>query len=318
MDELDNAILRDFSRDQVLLFGGTDPRVSAGDISQRLGVERSVIRRRIRAWEDVGFLQRFSALPSALLFGHGCAATSVCVPDAARKVAVLDSIGLIDGVLHAIEHVGDWIGVALVDDSAAAVDRRSQLIARVPGVSEVDGLHRWTPPAVTRTPTALEWRIIAALRAGGPRATLAEMAASVGVSVNTFHSHYQALVRGNAIWSVPDLDFTCWHGTVFARLIVTLRAGVSVRAFAAEATRLVPGAWPATTPSGEDGKRLAVLNVQQASVGRVEDTVISLGALDGIEGIETLYPKRNRVYDSWFDEKVGGMADRDGAQMRVD
>ncbi len=306
MDDLDSRILREFCRDQVLLFGGTDPRVSAGDISQRLGVDRSVIHRRIRAWEDAGFLRRFTTLPSARLFGVGVAACGIRVPDAGSKGHVLESVALVDGIVHSLEHVGEWVGVGFVDDGAAAVTRRTSLIARIPGVAEVEPPHSWVPPEPTMSPTPLGWRVIAALRGAAPRATLAEMAADVGISVNTFHKHYDKLVRAGAIWSAPDLDFTRWEGSVFARLILALEPGVAPGPVAAEAMKRVPEAWPSTNPRGRDGAPapVAVLNLQLPSVGRVEDAVVALQGLGGVLEIETYYPKTNRIIDAWFNERV--------------
>src|SRR5438067_3689485 len=67
MDDLDHAILREFGRGQVLLWGGMDPRLSAAGIADRLGVDRNTIRLRVRAWARAGFLRRFVALPNPQL-----------------------------------------------------------------------------------------------------------------------------------------------------------------------------------------------------------------------------------------------------------
>ncbi|HLB69283.1 MAG TPA: AsnC family transcriptional regulator [Thermoplasmata archaeon] len=51
MDELDLAILREVSRHRVLWWGSLDPRLSAGDIADRLGLDRTTVWSRLRSWE---------------------------------------------------------------------------------------------------------------------------------------------------------------------------------------------------------------------------------------------------------------------------
>ena len=128
MDALDHAILRELGRDQVLLWGGMDPRVSPTQLADRLGVDRGTIRTRILAWEKSGFLRRFVALPNPQLLGVGLAAGGVRVGDVKDKPRVLDDLALVDGMLSAMEHVGEWIGLAFVDDGKAALARRVKLL----------------------------------------------------------------------------------------------------------------------------------------------------------------------------------------------
>src|SRR5437588_8537561 len=97
-----------------------------------------------------------------------------------------------------MEHVGEWIGLAFVDDGPPAVARRMKLLARVPGVAEVQPHLVWTSRLPSVDPTPLQWRILKALRevAETRDARLGDLAKRVGVSPNTFRAHYDALVRG--------------------------------------------------------------------------------------------------------------------------
>jgi DNA-binding Lrp family transcriptional regulator len=305
VDALDHAILRELGRDQVLLWGGMDPRVSATQLADRLGVDRGTIRARMRAWVACGFLRRFVALPNPHLLGVGLAAGGVRVSDVKDKPRVLDDLALVDGMLSAMEHVGEWIGLAFVDDGKAAIARRMKLLERVPGVAEVQPPLLWGAPLATIDPTPLQWRVLAALRASDARdAKLGELAKRVGVSPNTFHAHYDALVRGGAVWSVPELDFAKWDGAPLARLVVVLAPEAS-RASCLKALRdIAPDLMPHPTPQPMAGDAAFVsVMVHLPSLGAIEDAALRARALPDVREVEVLYPKSFRVYDAWFEER---------------
>lgn len=311
VDNLDHAILRELARDKVLLWGGLDPRVSAAQLAEAVGVDRSTVRARLRAWEKVGFLGRFHVVPNPRIWGHNIAAGGVMVADPKDKARVLDDLALVDGVIAAQEHVGGWIGIGFVDEGPVALERRLRLLARLPGVAEVQPPLRWNAPAAKRDPTPLDWRIMRALRAEGPAAPLGDLARAVGVSPNTFHAHYEAMVKGNVLWSLPDLDFTRYEGAVVARMILTLSPegarDVVVRGLR---TLVHDPILETTAPEvrDEQGRRLLSLVVQTASVGAAEEAEIAARGLPGVAEVETLFLRRWRVFSAWADEQVARMA----------
>jgi len=318
VDSLDHAILRELARDKVLLWGGLDPRVSAASLADAVGVDKSTVRARLRAWGKAGFLGRFHVIPNPRLWGMGCAAGGILVKDPADKTRVLEDLGLVDGMLTAQEHVGGWIGLGFVDDGPAALERRARLLSRLPGVVEVQPVLRWGAPSCSRAPTPLDWRIMRALREA-PSAPLGDLARAVGVSPNTFHAHYEALVDGGAIWSLPDLDFTRYEGVVVARLIITLapeaKRDATMRAVR-EAVR--DPVLETTQPEVQapDGTRYLSLMVQSPTVGAAEEAEIAARALPHVREVETLFLRRYRVYTAWAQEQVARMASTSGPEAR--
>ncbi len=311
VDDLDHAILAELAHDRVLLWGGSDPRVSTSELATRLDVDRTTVRARMRRWEKVGFLRGFSALPNPLLFGVGVLATGLRVPDPAAKARVLDDLALVEGVLSAMEHVGEWIGLSFVEEGPASAERRWKLLARLPGVAEATPLHRWRPTPPTREPTPLDWRVLSALRAayaaGGPRPTLRSLADRVGVGVSTVHARYDTLVRAGAVWSVPNLDFTRWTGAVVARLILELAPGADARHAIARVRDLVGPVFEQTSPDPmPDSPRVVSLGLLAQSPGAVEDALIAARYVAGVTSAEALFLKSFRVYGAWLDEKVQG------------
>lgn len=306
VDGLDQAILRELGSGQVLLWGGTDPRVSAGELAKRLRADRSTVRLRLRAWERAGFLCGFTTLPNVSLFGLGVVAAGVRVESAAAKARAMEDLALLDGMLSAMEHVGEWIGVAFADEGAAATRRRAQLLARLPGVVEVQPPMTHAVPRSHLAPTALQWRILRALRGADARAPLGRLAEDVGVSPNTFRAHYETLLRANALWSVPNLDFTRYTGAVLARLIVVFERGRS----RADLARSLKDAGVAIMehPSPElppDGPALLSAHVQARSAGELEDLALTAQAIPGVIDVEVLHPKRFVVLGDWVDDRIG-------------
>lgn len=171
VDTLDLAILREMMSARVLLFGSHNPRMSAQVIARRLRLDPTTVRARLRGWEERGFLVAVHVLPNPRLFGCAVYAGAIHVPDYRARGGVLDDIAGLDGVLHSLEHVGGWVGVGMAVAHPSVVERRVALLGRMAGVAEVQPFFENDMAAPTKQPSALDWRILEALRRL-PRATL--------------------------------------------------------------------------------------------------------------------------------------------------
>lgn len=307
MDETDLRILREMSRDKVVFWGNLDPRLSARAMADRLGVPESTVRARLRAWEQGGFMSGIEVLPNPALFDATFAGGSLRVEDVAQKARVLDDLALVDGMVVAQDHVGAWVAIAIMDDGAASLDRRRRLLSRLPGVAEVTPCEPFRVPPATAKMTPLAWRILRALRAD-PRAPLAVIAERVGISVRTLARHYDALVSGGAVWSVPLLDFTRYDGAVAARFILNVAApeqkdDVAKRIRAQFANLIELERSYEILPDFKEGCLLDML-LHLPSAGAVEEVELQLRAMPGVATVEHLFPRANRMYRDWFDERI--------------
>lgn len=312
VDKLDLAILREMSRNRVLWWGSLDPRLSAGDIADRVGVDRTTVWARLRSWERQGFLLGYEVIPNPGIFGAGLAGGDIRVDDPRAKPQVLRDLSLIEGALGAFDHVGPWVAVMYVHESRAALDRCLRLVARLPGVDEVAPCIPFRPPPCSVVPTARDWLILKVLRAA-PKERLGAAAHKIGVHPRTFSRRYASLIQGKAIWSVPLLDFTQYTGAVAARLLVTLSPKAKSRLVAQKLREAYPELMLLENPEEVDFDRSAApqgegtflsLLLHQESAGAIEDARKKALDLPEVLGVEMLFPRRLYIYRHWFDEHI--------------
>ncbi|HEV8359724.1 MAG TPA: AsnC family transcriptional regulator [Candidatus Thermoplasmatota archaeon] len=307
MDELDMAILREMARDKVLVWGGLDPRLSAGEIARRLGGDPSTVRARVRAWEEAGFLAGHAIWPNPALFGAHLASGGLRVDDPRQKQAVLDALRDVEGIVGVQEYVGPWAGLGRVVENPEALERQLRLLARLPGVTEVTRPFAPRQPQPTIEPSPLDWRMLDALRRS-PEATLQQLAGEVGISSKTFARRYDALVAGRAVWHVPSLDFTRYGGATVAKFIVLLAPGIDPVAAAASFQERFPlmdhHAGHVHAGGANDARGLVELYLHLPSAAAAEEAQRALLGYPGVTEVELLFPKRFWTNGAWFAERL--------------
>lgn len=308
MDGLDAAILRELFRERVLLWGGHDPRLGTRDVAKRLGVDRTTVWSRMRAWKDDGFLVRQEVIPNPFLFGAGIAAGDVRVDDPRRKARAIEDLQLVDGVLSCLDLVGPYVLVIYALESERALDRCTRLVGRLPSIDAVETCVAFEPPKSEMHLAARDWRILQALRQS-PERPLTTLAKDLGISRRTLTRRYGELLDSNALWYFPVFDFSRYAGGVMARFMVLLQSSEELPEFVNACQRDLPQmVWRMTSqdvaPSARDEQAWADVFCHLASVAEVETIQSWLLDLPHVQHAEAYFPKRWHVVSSWFDERI--------------
>jgi len=308
MDTLDIGILRELSRDQILWFGRLDPRVSAAGMARRLGVDRATVGARLRSWERQGFLLAHEVVPSPLVFGAQIAGGNLKASEVRQKPRILDDLSLIPGLVSAVDHFGEWIALLYAFEQPEALERSRRLVTRLPGVGEVTPCVPFRAPEPTMAPTRLDFRILSALRRGSRR-TLQETARAAGVSTKSLTRRMEQLVRGRSLWYLPILDFSRYKKSVFTRFVIVLKPNSNSSQVADQVSFLLPHLTHLTdttalVESTESMPPLLDVGAHADSVGQAEDLQREMLALETVEEVEVLFPRRFYLYRSWFDDHI--------------
>lgn len=277
------------------------------EVSHRVGVDRSTVWARLRAWEQSGFLCRFETAPNPRLFGAGLAGGSVRVDDPRAKPHVLEDLALVDGVLGALDHVGPWLAVMYAHEDREGLERSRSLVARLQGVDEALPCVPFRPPECTVMPSPLDWRVLEAVR-HFPSRSLTDSAREIHVSPKTFRRRFTALIQGMAVWSLPVLDFTKYSGGVMARWVVTLRPEKAPDAVTG-ALRKLPGFVLLTNVADVmEGRRSSVATIDTMvhlrSVAEIDDVQREILSMPDTDRAEAFFPRKSHVYSSWFDRRI--------------
>jgi DNA-binding Lrp family transcriptional regulator len=314
VDGLDLGILRELSRDQVLWFGRLDPRISAAEIARRIHVDRGTVSARLRAWQRTGFLRGHEVVPSPLLFEAGFAGGSVLVDDITAKPRLLADLGLLPGVVGAVDHLGPWIALLYVFESPESLERSRQLLLRLPGVREATPCVPFRAPRPSVEPSALDWRILQALRSA-PTSSLESTARTVGISAKTLARRLDRLIHGRAVWYLPLLDFTQYTKATVARFLVVIKPGHDPDSAADLLRRRIPGIAylvnaSASVDAPPDTPPMIDVGVHLASVGQGEDLQATILSMPAVQEVEVLFPRRFHMYPAWFDERIRAAVER--------
>ena len=119
----------------------------------------------------------------------------------------------------------------------------------------------------------------------------------------------ERLVRGRAIWYLPLLDFSRYSKATVSRFIVTVRPGTDSRHVSEAAAQVVTGLSNLVDSSrlvDSSGPMPVILDIvaHLESVGHAEEVQGTLSALNGVEEVEVLFPRRFYLYRAWFDEHI--------------
>ncbi len=312
MDETDLAILRELARDQVGGWGRLDPRVSASEIARHVNLARSTVSTRLKRWHETGLLVSHDLWPNPGLFDAVFTAGTVRVSQPRRKPAVLEGLTSVEGVAGILDHVGPWIGIALVGQRPAGLDRTERVIERLAGVDGTEMGPLFEPPRCPADLSELDWRIIAASKVEplGPDHAAAERA---GVSTRTYRRRYRQMIEENALMLVLQMDFRRWTGGALARFFIHLGSDADRRAVAEHVQDILPPSMfinASLRPEPEVPMPMLDTVTHLDSVSVADDHHRSLLEVDAIDDVEVLFPRRLITVSHWLEDRLDQRVDK--------
>lgn len=305
-DPLDIDILREMYRTRRVTVAGIDPRLNVTRIARRLNTSRSRIARRLNRWSETGFVRRYDVWPNPALLHLTGWTVNVRVADPLQKPETLQRLGAVDGVVSAVEFLGEWLSVQFVAPDEPTGQRRIELFRHLKGVAEVGAPYAWRPLEAKAPLSPLDLRIVRALRER-PRGTLTEIARTVGVSVRTMTTRYERLVENWSVWFVPVFDFTQLP-LPLVNLNVWLEPGTDWGHLLQVVTKQFP--WTLEFGWGEFGppemEDFKTLFVTLPSIGAIENLERLVRGVPGTKDVESVVMLRTHSFSGWLD----GMFDR--------
>jgi DNA-binding Lrp family transcriptional regulator len=311
VDEVDFAIYRRLSPDGAARFWGGrrvfDPRVGAREIAAEVGLSETAVRTRLRSLRDRGYLRDSAVCPNPALFESSLHVLEIPVPEVGASRSLLADLALVEGVTFARDVLDErdrTLQVYFVADGPAVVGRRTQLIRRLASDAAVRGPRPYFLPAPTRPLTALDWRVLVALRAS-PDATLQELSDGLHISLKTAGHRYRSLLDHRAIW---------WtHGPTSVELpLALLTAAVRGEGDPDRVAAGVASEWKSWMPIATDGRGLDPSAPRTDFAGllladspaAVEAAAQRLLDRDGITSVRRTFALGSRIYSGWFDDQL--------------
>jgi DNA-binding Lrp family transcriptional regulator len=301
---LDIDILREMYRDGLVNLAGIDPRLNATQIARRLHVGRARVSARLKVWKEAGFIRQYDVWLNPALLGWVGGWINLQVDHHRVKPELFRRLGLVDGVVSALEFLGDWISVGVIAPDELSLRRRVALVRGLAGVREVEGPTLWKAPEPRRPLTPLDLRILHALRAN-PTATLSETARRAGISTRTMTRRYSDLVDDWAVWFVPVFDFTALISPVVS-LNLTVRPGTSQEAVVRALRQHFPFVLESRRGAmvSDRAPDAVILFVTLPSAASFEELHRVCEGIEGVLDVEQLTMVRMHSFPAWFDRQL--------------
>ncbi len=308
LEPIDLAMLRAMYRDGGVNLAGHDPRLNANRVAQTLRVGRGTVVARLRWWKESGFLRRYTVWPNPAMLGWQGAGLSVRLSSPRDKPAFLSQVGLVDGVVNAIEFLGSWITLGLIAPDPATLQRRTELIRHLGNVAEVEGPLPWRVPEPGGKLSSLDLRIVRSLR-DRPSSTLSEVAHRVGISTRTMTRRYAHLVRDWSVWFIPVFNFRA-----LANPVVWVQAKLRSSQARDELVALVRKHYPLTLPSlimiespPEAGMEVAMVTALP-TMAAYDDLDRLVASQPGVKESEILVMVEVHDFHGGIDQMLGSVA----------
>lgn len=314
MDPIDYAIYRYLSPDgQIRLWGSrrsVDPRVSAREIADRVGLSEAGVRARLRTLERRGFLRGRETHLNPSLFEASVVVAEIPVRGPHDAEQLLRELALVDGVTFArdiLDETDREVQVYYISDAPAVTARRTSLLRRIAPSGQVRGpTPYWIPPC-TRSLTRLDWRLLQAFRQH-PVASQAELAAEVGISLKTTALRFHQLLDSRACWSALSSSS---EEMPLALLLVTFPEALDPVAISLEVATTNP-AW---MPVASDGLGVSPENrsgfvaglVPAESPVALEQAIRRTLAIEGVADVRRTFALGSATYSQWADERLAGL-----------
>lgn len=319
MDATDYRIYRYLSRDGEVRFWASrrvfDPRVTAREIADRVGLSEAGVRLRVQQLKSRRLLGGSEVGVNPALFGASVVVAEVPVTRPQESERLLRDLAVVEGVLFArdlLDEQSRKVDVYYVSDTPPATARRTALLQRLaPGGSVRGPVPYWLPPC-ERSLSPLDWRLVLAFRRN-PDGTLARFASASHVSRKTAALRYGALLDAAACWWSHASDAEEWP---FALLRVALAPGVERARIARDVAR-VNDLW---IPVADDGLGVAPTSVAAPLAGLVpvdrpaalERAVRATLAVEGVSDVRRTFGLGSASYPAWTDEQLAHRVPRPG------
>ncbi|HVL88425.1 MAG TPA: Lrp/AsnC family transcriptional regulator [Candidatus Thermoplasmatota archaeon] len=195
------------------------PRANGSDalrparIAREVGLSPETVRDRIARMEGTGVIAGYEIVPNLRHLGLSADAFLIRPPDEPHRERLRNSLGLVEGLLEVTYFLGTEACVDLSFQTPGQRATRLRALAEASGDPSPLPFLGWRMPAVERSLSHLDWRIVRALR-GRAKRSLVEVAEELGVGYRTVKRHYDRMAEEGSFFVKPLLNPAAEPGVV--------------------------------------------------------------------------------------------------------
>ncbi|HLE47025.1 MAG TPA: Lrp/AsnC family transcriptional regulator [Candidatus Thermoplasmatota archaeon] len=187
-------------------------------------VDASVVtvKERIARMEDVGVIAGYQIFPNLRHLDLGARGYFLRIRTEDGKRNAVDAMAGLAGLIELHDFLGDGVCADFAFQGPDELAEKLAFLSEKSGDASPRRFYDRHMPVVKRRLSALDWRILRALR-GRARRPLAEVAEAVGVSGRTVKRRYAMMAREGSFFVVPLLNPAKAEGLILFELLFYLR-----------------------------------------------------------------------------------------------
>ncbi|HUR67818.1 MAG TPA: AsnC family transcriptional regulator [Candidatus Thermoplasmatota archaeon] len=307
MDDLDVRILRAMGvRPYGRTARGADA-LSSARLAEQVGVTDDTVRARVARMESAGLIAGYRLAPN--LHQMGLTGTGYYFDPVDGEPAKL-ARAIVDAGIPGIMEVHAFLGRGLCVELAYATDkdRLSTLdaIGRVVGSAPPVTFHAWTYPEVERTLSALDWRIVEAMR-GNARRPLPEVADEISISAKTVKRRFERMAEEGSVLCVPLVDLSKAQGVLLIELLVHLTPGAPEAVLSEVVADLAGHVFHVGRPA-EASMGNADIILAASSPAEVEKLRERVASRPGVSRADAMLVTALEDHAAWLDARLQALA----------
>ncbi len=285
-----------------------DPNIlRAARIARAAKVSVNTVKDRIARMESSGVIAGYQIFPNLRHMGLAASAFYFRVGEDEDKDALVSEVERLGGLME----VHDFLGTGICADFAyrdeTELESKLGVLSRLARDRRPLRFYDRDMPAVDRELSAVDWRILRALR-GNPKRPLHEVAKELGVATRTVKRRHDRMAKEGSFFVVPIVDPSKAHGLFLFELLFYLSPGAGRKPMAAILETFGDRAVYGYVPSSAELGNFDLVLVGE-SLGQVEELRQKGARMPNVSRVEAWFFRgfhdHSRWLDAAMDRKIG-------------
>jgi len=218
LDRIDIKVLGQLYRGASRLDFRPEVKGLYGRIAKKLSLDEDTVRRRVDRLESTGVIEGWQLVVNPEIFGLITCVVWMRVDSQIRIEEAVRKSKLVPGIFTIAREMGNILSIGLLCENERVFSERVALISELTKGKELT-TYVVALPKTEIEPTSTDWQIINALRPD-PLVRYTRVAEKLDLSSRTNQKRITKLAQGNAIFFLPNIDFSRLEGALCVSLVV--------------------------------------------------------------------------------------------------
>lgn len=276
-------------------------------LAPRVGATERLVKDRLRRLKLSGFLAGFEVFPNLAALGFASRSYAFGLRSRREKQALLSGARDLEGYLGHIDFLTPWVHVTLADRGGPDRERKQRLLVRLAGGQEPSATFVEPAFPIARAPSALDWRLLRALRGDARRSPVA-LGRHLHASPRTVQRRLDRLARDGAFDTCVRLGPNAFDHMLLCTVVLRLDRKRPVETVKALHRGLYADAWSFCDAGDPRAGQHTDLVAAPRSPSEIQAFLREAEQLEGVIEAEGHVVSSLHWDPAWLDEQIDARA----------